>query len=498
MKTSSEVIDAINELELRFPVQSWRVKDIDLWPAYRISLYTNATSAFLLNDVVDDWSQRIRLLAERGLRSLWRVPRASWRDRSMNARPGHGKAAVFLSDGMSFTKVGDTWFDRIVDPLILALEKRGFPTLKLTPLPEAHVPRFVPSCFIQPAIDRIKLVASVTNVQPVLPQFDEFLAEARAKFGALTPDRRWLAVQASRLDRLAAWFARILSRSGASHAFVNTYYSLEGLAFIQGARRARVRSIDLQHGIQGPHHVAYARWANVPNGGYSTLPDEFWVWSAEELDTIEVWQKHSAVRSVRVAGNPWLARWRSESDGAISATVAQARALRGAEVKIQALACLTWGVAEKETDKLIDAAKLCGSSVEWWWRLHPVESRRSGELAARLEAQGLDGSSVAQATDLPLYSLFRATDIVLAHSSTVVREAAQFGIPSVITSDYGAELHTDLILKGVAIAATDARAIADAMGLLTAKRSTRPATQRVEADPLPMILDQAFQQPAAS
>jgi hypothetical protein len=470
MKTSADVFDAINALEQRFPVNAWRAGDIDLWPAYRLRLHANSMGSVLANDVVQRPAQRLHALMERASRALWRVPMAGLRDRKGNASVCPGTFAVFFSDGVSFVRLGEAWFDRVMDPVIEVLEGRGHRSLKLTPLAEAHVPRVWPSRFVQPAIDRVKLLASPRRVDTVVAEFAAFHGSVRALFGDAALSLDWLQLQAARLDALAKWFGRLLERSGASHVFVNTYYSLEGLALVQAARRLGLRSIDLQHGIQGPHHIAYARWSSLPRRGYSTLPDEFWVWGAEEASTIEAWRSGCATHAPRVTGNFWLQRWLDGTDPVVAQYLAQARELRAAPATAQALVCLTWGVPEEETTKLIEAAKLCGPSVSWWWRLHPVYASRSAEFARRLEKQGLDGSQVRKATELPLYALLRTADITVAHSSTVIQEAATLGVPSVVTSDYGAELHGHLIQRGSALRAIDARAIADAVMTLSARR----------------------------
>lgn len=490
MRTSSEILDAINALEQSFPIASWRAGDIDLWPSYRFRLYGNAIDGLLLPQAPPSSIERLRRLTERAARALWRVPLAAWQDRSANAKLRGDTAAVFLSDGVSFMRLNDTWFDRVVDPVMQALDTRGLHGLKLTPRAEAHVPRLRPSCFVQPAIDRIKLLA--TRQRPLLhvPQFDAFEKAALGRFGPLTPSREWLQVQAARLDALARWFGTWLAKSGAKHAFVNTFYSLEGQAFVQAARRLGVRSIDLQHGMQGPHHAAYARWPVVPAGGYSTLPDEFWVWGEEEADAIDGWSRSVAKHRPRITGNYWLQRWRDDTDPLIAACVAAAQALR-APATAQVLVCLSWGLADEETDKLLEAAKLCDSSVAWWWRLHPVESGRRAEFAARLHLHGLDGSLVGTITDLPLYALVRSADMTASHSSTVILEAAELGIPSVVTSDYGAELHAELVQSGMALRATDARTIADAVNTL-ASRPRGLVAERAPAELLQVAVDEVF------
>jgi hypothetical protein len=487
---NADVFDAINSLEQRFPVQAWRSDDIDLWPTYRFRLYANALASVLQQQPVRVRAPGARELAARVSRALLHVPHAALRDWRRNASVRAGTEAVFFSDGVSFVRLDDAWFDRVVDPVMQALEERGHHTLKLTPLSYLHIPRHVPSRFIQPAIDRIKVTATFRSAPIELPEFEKFQDMARELLGDIAPTLKWLSVQAARLQGLAQWFGRVFDRAGASHAFVNTYYSLEGLAFVQAARRRGMRSVDLQHGIQGPHHIAYARWANTPSRGYSTLPDEFWVWGEEEVATIDAWRSGCATHVARTTGNFWLQRWFDDADPLVASYLQQARALRGS--RPQVMVCVVWGVPEEETTKLIEAAKLCGSSIAWWWRLHPVMADQKDEFARRLESNGLDGSQVRQATDLPLFALLRFADLNVAHSSTVIREAADLGVPSVITSDYGAELHSALIGRGVALHATDERAIAAAIQTLAVRERRIGAVASADRHSLQALVDSTF------
>lgn len=491
MKTSSEIIDALNTLECQFPVAEWRSGDMHLWPSYRLRLYGNAIDRLLLTQEPPQTLGRLGRLADRAARALWRVPLAHWRDRRANAPWRHSAEAVFFSDGVSFTQLNGQWFDRIVDPVMQALDQRGLHSLKLTPLTEAHVPRRRSSRFVQPSIDRIKLLASRRKPELETPQWDAFEQAAQAAFGAPVPARAWLQMQAARLDALACWFGSRLQVAGASCAFVNTYYSLEGQAFVLAARRSGMSTVDVQHGMQGEHHAAYARWLQVPEGGYSTLPDEFWVWGDEEARAIGSWNYGLGTHRARITGNPWLQRWADDSDPLIAACLAQARELRRPVPSRQVLACLSWGLADAETEKLIQAARLCGPDVAWWWRLHPVESGKRAAFAARLQQQGLDGSQVGAATDLPLYALVRSADVTVAHSSTVIQEAAQLGVPSVVTSDYGAEFHAGLVHAGQALKATTPEAIAEAVRkMVNRPRSDSPLV--VQSDLLQIAVDDFF------
>jgi hypothetical protein len=473
MKTSSDIIDAINRLETTFPVGEWRCGDIDLWPSYRLRLYGAAIDRMLLNQAPPRRSDRLRKLAGTVARRLWRVPLAALKDFRAHARLNGQAAALFFSDGVSFTKMDDHWFDRIVDPVIQELAAQGLQSAKLTPLAEVHVPRLVPSRFVQPSIDRIKFFATSRPADLHLPEFAAFLAAAQDIFAAPPPSMDWLRVQAARLEALALWFAGQIRASGAAIVFVNTYYSLEGQALVQAARRLGCHSVDLQHGLQGAHHAAYARWANVPKLGYSTLPDEFWVWSQDEAQAIAAWRGDRARHMPRISGNYWLQRWIDEKDPVIAHHVAQARALVQPG-RVHALACLSWGISEDETTRLLQAAQLCGPDVVWWWRLHPVEAHKRGAFAAQLRAHGLDDRHLSATTDWPLYALIRSANVVLAHSSTVIAEAAQLGVPSVVTSDYGAQFFATLIDAGTAAKAIAPPQIAAAIPALAQRFSAQP------------------------
>ncbi|CAG1001349.1 hypothetical protein BURK2_03046 [Burkholderiales bacterium] len=487
VSSSSDVLDVINDLERRFPVQRWRAGDIDLWPVYRVRVYMNVTQALLSSQpTTPSYMVRRARIARRMLRALWRPRLDAWRDRGMQADLTARAGAVCLSDGISFTLLDTKWYDRVMDPVIHALGERGIQTLKLTPNVETLVPRAVPSRFIQPDIDRELLLAARDPIKPDLPSFDEFRAAAREHFGEHVQPGEWLDMQAKRLNSLANWFGTILASTLPRMALVNNYYSIEGFAFVQAAHRAGVPSADLQHGLQGPLHGAYGRWSDVPAEGYSTLPDEFWVWTDEEAQAIDSWRGSRQRHIPRITGNLWRERWFDDGDPLVSHYLLRAREARGPDGTIQALVSLSWGLADEETDKLIRAAKRCGPSVSWWWRLHPVEAKNWKLFAARLESEGLDPKTVQAATELPLYAIVRSADVTLAHSSTVMQEAAVFGVPSVITSDYGVELHANLLESGMALLATTDDAIARAVSEL-GRRPRRVAG----GEPRPNGLSQA-------
>ena len=93
MRSASDVLDAINALELAFPVQRWHATDIDLWPIYRTRLFMNVTLAILSQKSSVRPAALLQRTVTRIARALWRVPAArAWRLRRSFAllRPAGG------------------------------------------------------------------------------------------------------------------------------------------------------------------------------------------------------------------------------------------------------------------------------------------------------------------------------------------------------------------------------------------------------------------------
>jgi hypothetical protein len=457
---SSDTLDAIGAVERRYPVADWRVAGLRVWPLIRVRLYTLHTLARLqqTGPVRAGW-RRLLDLASRAAGSIGRVTYAAISDWRGNRWPRPGVAAVILSDGVSMSPAGGSWFDRVCDPLILWLESHGLRAFVLTPQFEARVPRRTGSMFVQPLLDVVKLFGTVrgrasraSQATAELPGYAEACAElAAAGLAEAVPTTEWLHVQVSRIRALAAFYGWIFERTQPRRAFVNTYYSAEGMAFVLAARRRGIPVADLQHGIQGPHHVAYGRWSNVPPQGYELLPDEFWVWGEAEARAIEAWQPGTTHRVVRT-GNAWLQIWRQGTMSFVADAVAAAGRTRASSQRPHhVLFSVTWGVPAQHDADVLEALARLPDSYFIWVRLHPLQARARSGIRAMLQRSLPGRYELDAATDLPLPAVLRAVDLNLTHCSTTVIEAAAWGIRTVITSTYGAELFEEQIDAGFAV-----------------------------------------------
>src|SRR5690348_8610113 len=140
---SSDVMNLLAQIEEQFPVYEWRVDGVQIWPQTRLRWLFAEWAARFANDASEAQagSGHARYLQRILSGSLSRA-RVRWRDRANADRGPAQRDLVFLSDGISFSKMGDLWVERFCDPVIAAAKGLGSSSVLMTPLHLYHHPRF--------------------------------------------------------------------------------------------------------------------------------------------------------------------------------------------------------------------------------------------------------------------------------------------------------------------------------------------------------------------
>ncbi len=105
----SASIDIINEIEARFPTQSWNIRGVNIWPLVRIRL------GYALGQM---GQQNYVAGASPWLRGIGRLAMAYLCDREHNDYPDRRVDAVFLTVAQSRSLLNDHWVDRLCDPIV--------------------------------------------------------------------------------------------------------------------------------------------------------------------------------------------------------------------------------------------------------------------------------------------------------------------------------------------------------------------------------------------
>lgn len=452
---SSDMMKMLDHVESKFSLYDLRVKGAPLWPLLRIRwffsewtrLYAAQESTSVSGSKVAKIWQQISPWLRRLLDRRLLLP--------VKAEGHHRVDLVFFSDGISFTNLQGIWFERFCDPLIEQAKEIGLTSTLWSPVDIKNKPSNTFVFSFQPKIAmRTLMAASLAKLTwEELPIDMKALNNEFQSMGYETiqfsPNK--MLVDAYRVRMLRKMFQRRLALARPQLACIVNYYSLEGMAFVWACKQLDIPVVDLQHGVQGEYHPAYAGW-KVPNEnkGLLLVPDYFWVWSEIEAITIKRSVNGSAHQAY-VGGNPWAQLWNNGDtvNPLITGLLNRGSALqKHADEKPVILVTLQYGLSYSEQlEPLRVLIGIAHENFAFWVRLHPMMLDRRKEVREYLGPYPIE---LDEASDLPLHALLPFCDIHITHSSSTVIEAADYGIPSLITTAFGAELFPEKVKEGVA------------------------------------------------
>jgi hypothetical protein len=442
----------IEQIEQRFPVSQWIGGDVQLWPLGRMDFYLDMYWAHVGGELPmpSPWLLRALNGAATPLNNLWR----SRSDLSHWIGRPRAAEAIFLGDGVSLDWVEGAWQDRYSEPLIQALEGRGSTSFLMQSGNLSRLPWRRPTYAANQVALFGKLGGLGTGVRAELPEHAkvlEFIAEHQV--GAPSLSRINLERRARSVAGTAMAFQRVLRSVRPRLAFVVTYYSGLGPAFMLACRREGVLSVDLQHCPQEGAHKAYA-WRGLPKNGYGTLPAVFWNWTQREAADIQRWTNTLALpwhRSL-YGGHTQLSPYLDETDPLTRSGDAKFAALiRGTSFDREILVALQpVGGYRERWDALATQIEASPKSWRWWVRRHPASVAHQDIEFKRLVSLRRSNVVVDEASSLPLPALLRHMSVVVSRFSGASVEGAVLGVPALFLSEEARGQFTSLIDQGFA------------------------------------------------
>lgn len=501
----NDIMNLINELEERFPVDRWVIDSVHVWPLIRIHLYFSFfDSQFLEKEPLRAGTIRsldFPQIAFKILRSVWRFSCAQVMDSQKSLRPNRQFDVVLLNYNTYMTSVNGSWYSRLCDPFVSNLSERGLSCLMLTAGYEYSIPRFTKSKFIQPYLTIYRIIGMLNRNSRYerLEQLTELENHVRGSgllpesFSLIEPVRRHI-IQITAIEK---YFKRLLMKTKPKAVFVTCCYSTESMALILACHHMGIPSIDIQHGFQGDFHIAYGRWNRLPEKGYELLPTIFWCWSDFEASAIKRWSKSNAsVHQPVVGGNLFLQRWAVSDDDVVVKTYDEIMSglKRNTKDGIHILYSLN-GNTKNELRTMVEIIKGVNNSglrSYFWVRLHPVTIDQKAEVRRFLNENGINNFELDNATGLPLYAILRHMDIHITECSSVVIEAESFHVPSIVVREIGAENFPAQVSSGWAMPAYTIDEITSGIQRQLERRPLLKEKRRNSAVPIDEAFDYLF------
>ncbi|UPQ79675.1 hypothetical protein M0M57_02285 [Flavobacterium azooxidireducens] len=438
MKNREDIKNYILKIEQQFPVDSWKVNHLAIWPILRIKLF------FYLINVVEA-GNKVQIVKKKKLSILQKIKTEVKKLYSvvyyffwMKKLPT--KKYLFVGADAHRVNFKSKRFNRYFDILIdkYQIEKDslyfeyGHDTKNQFNLNLIYTFNKALKGFLL-----LKKKAPV-EVQFSGNQFDEFinfLKQERFNENFLNKyNTTYFENWASNIFfKKVNFFTKVLKKMKPTQIMILCYYTENNFALIVAANQLGIKTIEMQHGPQTDIHLSYGSWTKIPPEGYSMLPTVFWSWDEHSEGVLNKWIKNSNNYSVINIGNPWVDFWKTaNSDYEYKDYVFYS--LQPNPITIEQLF----------PKPIIDFIK--NKPYSWFIRLHPRQMHEIENIKNYLKKYDvLDLVNIEQATNDPLPKLLINCAVHVTHFSGSALEASFLDVFTVLINETGIISFPELI-----------------------------------------------------
>lgn len=439
-----EYLEKVNRAESEHDVDAYMYKNVHLWPLFRYEVLLKFRNS-------EKYLSKKFEFAEQGIAGRVKALLTSADDKRQISEFIHQvkNSQILIVDAHSkLSEFGDQVYNPFLDPMQeLCLEQRksvskialywkdSIPkkssTFKTIPLNKdlffagylkANKDRSKMQDSIEPMVLEMERISGIEiNHQHFLHQLDRILLSQYS-------------------------YDQVLSQLNSKLVFFECFYKPEMFGLILSCKRLGIKTVDIQHGKQGTHHLMYSHWMKVPKGGYSVLPDFFWNWGEQSAINIK---RHSdaniGAHKTVVGGNLWLGKWIHKTPSILDQKSSQFldRARAFAKVVLISLQPSSF-----EKDSAIPGfvqnviRNTDSKTVFWLIRKHPSEKVLDSDIKRLSEMENVE---LDFAYKLPLYLILKTATHHITKFSSVAFEANVFDVPTILVHKSGKQLYKDQI-----------------------------------------------------
>ena len=199
----------------------------------------------------------------------------------------------------------------------------------------------------------------------------------------------------------------------------------------------KIKTIDVQHGIQGKNNPDYTNWTKVPNNKYEMLPDWFWTWNEISKERIENLDNNSlSGLNATVSGYKFLERYDKSK-------IQQFDVL----ITLQPLFFNQPTYLQYFVLKLIKDYK----NISWVIKPHPKHTDRDLIKIEKI----FSFKNVYITKQKNIFELFKQCKLHITEFSSTAYEGLYFNVPTVFTNLIAAEEFPDEIKNKLFYISTD-------------------------------------------
>lgn len=438
MKNREDIKNYILKIEQQFPVDSWKVNHLAIWPILRIKLFFYLINVVETENISQIKKKRKHSILQKIKIQLKKIDVVfhyfSW----LNKLPS--KKYLFVGADAHRVNFKSKRFNRYFDILIdkHQIEEKSMYFEYGTDTKNQFNSNLIYT--FKKALKGYFVLNKKKSIQVQFSgnQYEEFLNFLNQESFNQNFLKKYTK---SNLEKWTAetffhkvnFFTKTLQKIKPVQIMLLCYYTEDNFALIVAANQLGIKTIDMQHGPQTDIHLSYGSWSKIPSEGYSLLPSVFWSWDEYSKKVLNKWIKNNVNYSVINIGNPWVDFWKTaDSDSEFKDYIFYS--LQPNPITIEQLF----------PKPIIDFIK--NKPYSWFIRLHPRQMHEIENIKNYLKKYDvLDLVNIEQATNDPLPKLLINCAVHVTHFSGSALEASFLDVFTVLINETGIISFPELI-----------------------------------------------------
>ncbi len=463
--TRQECVEFLKNVEKEFPVNTWSIDGIDIWPLIKTDLF------FLWFKKKDDPNVLTVYKKPRKLKKIFNLLKSILHLIILKTKKSKHIDYLFSGAHSHRVNLDNVFINRFYQPIMDAAKKSNKNSIVVEyseMVKSENYGELKNLLFLHdylPAVKLLKKISIKKNHISNVTELNTCLQKVREK-GLINVDYEtyFLRIidQINNIKIYKYIFDIILEKYNPKLSMGLCYYNIPMYALNLSSYNKQIPSVDMQHGGQGELHVSYSGFINTPISGYNIMPKYFWCWDETSAREIKMWSSHQSFHQVIVGGNPWLSYNKFKE---------QAKELSTKKI-------ILYTLQFNELDEFIkQAIAQTPSEYIWWLRMHPRKTEGKNKIIEELNKDNLlHKVNINEATTFPLPLILLKTAVHITKYSGSTIEAAQMGVPTIIIDAVGKKIYNGLISEQKAIVLEEFNAECLLKSISTIKEKIVPPT----------------------
>lgn len=443
ISTQEDIKQLIIDIEQKWPVDSWNINGIDIWPYIRIKIYIDFLVQMNKSDSSTETNkktekEKANFLLRYFLMTI-KITGAFVRLISFFLMLKNKKILFFGSHIHRVVNEG-VYFNRFYDSMIE--HHKLDDEVYMVEYQKTYNKMYNPGAVIElkKHLNDYTLFSKVFSVfnkkknTIYLEGYDDFYLWLSLHFFELKKvkiSQKDLINWSNKIKSLKTFYRLFYKKVKPSKIVFLGYYGLDDLtAALLVGNDLKITTIDFQHGPQTNIHMAYTSWTKVPKEGFNIMPVEFWNWDLRSKSSIEKWASKTHNVESRLVGQPFVSYYLNKYKNIEQSDEKQI---------FYSLQTTPFSIEDMITPKIISLIKK--SNLKWIFRLHPRSNISLQSLNDFLMLNNIGDKAVTQdAFQTPLPESLASSFLHVTNYSGCLIEAYLMGIPSLLIHNMGKEM----------------------------------------------------------